>query len=162
MKCGICGEDTRKGSYGQPIRLLTTRELVYHKKYDHPKEYEAILRARREKRDATKAAAFSETKRRQAARLAASKPAVARAVGDGLVYTRPSSMIQRYAIAPFNGLSRPRFPDLTAYAQYQEIHAQILELEIKAQEFLVQAWENGALIPLEHLDELDRAEAETP
>mgnify|MGYP001574590258 FL=1 len=51
MKCGICGEETRKGHQG------SMEELTMHKKIDHPKEYQAMLEARREKRAAKRLAA---------------------------------------------------------------------------------------------------------
>ena len=127
-----------------------------------------MLEARREKRHATRAAQDAETKQRGLARLAASQPVVVREYGQnsdgavvrgiGLVSTYPSSMVRRIDLWDL----RPRFPDPAAYAQYQEIQAQITELEKKAQEFLVTAWETGPLVPLEHLEERDRAEGAAP
>ena len=157
MKCGICGEETRKGHQG------IMEELTMHKKIDHPKEYQAMLEARREKRDAAKAAEASEAKRRGAKRLAASQPVVARNTTsvNGLVSTFPSSNLRRFELSP-SRLSRPRFPGPAAYSLYQDIWRQITELEKTAQEFLVVAWETGTLVTLEHLDELDRAEGVAP
>ncbi len=155
MRCGICGKDTMGGNdTSNQVPIYDADALSRHKKAKHPAEYQTALEARRIKTEATKQAQVAEAQRVHDARLAASKPVVSRYRGEEEAETYPSSRLVRYQLYGNNNV---RFPDPEAYHQYLNVMATIAGLEAVARAHLTTAWEMGTPVPLEHLDELDRA-----
>ena len=160
MRCGICGKDTmRDPRTGDQRPIYDADALNRHKILEHPIEYRAAREARQAKADATRQAKFVEAQRVYDARLAASRPVVIRARGEGKPTTCPSSQVIRYQVSSWGGLppTDVRFPDAETYAQYESVMATIVELEAEARVHLTAAWEKGMPVTLADLDELDRA-----
>ena len=159
MRCGICGKDTMLGYRGIRSQIYHPADLDYHKRVEHPEEYQAARAARRTKAQATKATKAVEAQRVSDARLAASRPVVVRYHGEGEPITHPSSKVARYQVSGKDNhpVTDVRFPDAEAYAQYLGVMVTIAGLEAKARMHLTRAWEMGTPVTLEHLDELDRA-----
>ena len=160
MRCGICNKDTmRDYRTSQQVPIRDGDALGRHKRAEHPAEYRAAIEARRTKAHATRQAQAAEARQVSDARLAASRPVVARDRGEGEPMTCPSSKLARYQLTHGNNLPSTdvRFPDPAAYRLYEEIMAEIAGLEGDARGYLTAAWEMGTPVTLEHLDELDRA-----
>ena len=148
-----------RGYRGEHLPIRDADALARHKKAEHRAEYDAAITARRAKTWTTQRAKVAEAQRVSDARLAASRPVVARDRGEGEPMTCPSSKLARYQLTHGNNLPSTdvRFPDPAAYRLYEEIMAEIAGLEGDARGYLTAAWEMGTPVTLAHLDELDRA-----
>ena len=115
MKCGICSKTTMRG-YNTSVRvpISSVYYLNQHKAADHPAEYQAAREAHRTKAEIAKA----ETQRISDARLAASRPVVARHPwsDENEPVTYPSSKVSRFDVTDWAGEPRSivRFPDAQA------------------------------------------------
>ena len=159
MKCGICGKDTRLGYHGEQVPIYDAHALAQHKKYEHTAEYRAAKAARLAKAQTANQDRAAEAQRVSDARLAASRPVVARLFGSGTPIAYASSKLSRWDVrgGDEHQMIYVRFPDAEAYEQYLSVMATIAGLEAEARVHLTAAWEMGTPVTLEHLDELDRA-----
>lgn len=158
MKCGLCGKDTMLGYHGEQRKIYDTSDLARHKSAEHKDEVLAAQAARSRKA----ATAKQEANRVAQARLAASRPVIARYRGSGTPSIFPSSRLRPLELKSLNGvpLSDVRFPDPARFSEYEALVAQIAEIQAQTQAVLISAWETGQPVPLEHLAELDSAAIE--
>ena len=159
MKCGICNKTTMLGYHDEQVPISSPYLLARHKRYEHRAEHQAAIDARRTKAQTTKQAKATAAQRVSDARLAASRPVVARLFGSGTPIAYASSKLSRWDVrgGDEHQMIYVRFPDAEAYEQYLSVMATIAGLESEARVHLTAAWEMGTPVTLEHLDELDRA-----